>query len=275
MTDGGLGIIAGAGRLPVDLAERCRDEARPYHVIRLAGIASPELDAHPGTSVALGQLGRALQALKGAGCTRILFIGKVMRPPLHALKLDWAGFTGLMSVLFSGWQHDDRLHRGISRLFEKRGIHVVGPAEVWPDMLVGEEVLTKRQPTDAESSDITLAVVTALEVGATDRGQGAVVRGGAVIATEGRDHTDGLLARVAASGGQGGVLAKFAKPHQDRRVDLPVIGPDTIKAAASARLSGIVIEAGGAILVRRDETVLAADAAGLFIMGLKPDKHHG
>jgi len=266
---GALGMIAGSGDLPVDLAERCAIKGSPYLVLRLKGIAAPELASHPGAEVALGRVGAALAALKRAGCDRVLFVGKVLRPRWRDLSLDWAGFRGLMRVL-SDWGHDDRLHRAISSLFEERGMRVVGPADVWPDLLAPVGALTLRTPSVEDRQDIELATQAALRVGQTDRGQGAVARGGQVLAVEDRDHTNGLLRRVAEANGTGGVLVKIAKPQQDRRMDLPVIGPETIAAAVSAGLSGIAIEAGSAILARRAKLIAAADAAGLFIVGLDP-----
>ncbi len=266
---GALGMIAGSGDLPVDLADRCAAEGRRYAVLRLKGIAGPELAGHPGADVPLGRLGLALQVLQRNGCDRLLFVGKVVRPRWHDLSLDWTGFVGLMRVL-TGWRHDDRLHRAISGLFERRGIKVVGPAEVWPDLLAPVGVLTARAPADVDWVDIKAAAAAAHEVGLTDRGQGAVARNGVALMREDRDHTNGLLRRVAETGGAGGVLVKLAKPQQDRRLDLPVIGPETIAVAAQAKLSGIAIEAGGAILARRQAMIAAADAAGLFVIGLDP-----
>ncbi len=264
-------MIAGSGDLPVDLAERCAASGSPYVVLRLKGIAAPQLEAHPGAEIALGRLGAALAVLRRAGCDRLLFVGKVIRPRWRDLSLDWTGFRGLLRVL-TGWGHDDRLHRAISALFEEQGIKVVGPADVWPDLLAPIGVLSSRLPSEADEADIAVASAAALQVGLTDRGQGAVARNGAVLLVEDRDHTDGLLRRVEASDGKGGVLVKLAKPQQDRRLDLPVIGPETVAAAARARLSGIAIEAGAAILARREEMIAAADAAGLFIVGLDPVK---
>ncbi|BCW89432.1 UDP-2,3-diacylglucosamine pyrophosphatase LpxI [Alphaproteobacteria bacterium SO-S41] len=267
---GALGIIAGSGDFPVILAERCAAEARPYFVVRLKGIADPALEAHPSAAIALVKLGATIRRLKQAGCDRVLFCGKVIRPPWYRIRLDWRGLTAVSSVIFNTWWHDDRLHRAITQYFAKAGLPIVGPADVWPDLLIGEGVLTAREPSDANWTDIRAAAIAAIAVGRTDRGQGAVVRNGAVVAVEDRDHTDGLLARATELPGQGGVLAKLVKPQQDRRMDLPVIGPGTIAAAAAARLDGIAIEAGGAMLVRRAETLAAADAAGLFLIGIDP-----
>ncbi|MFT3808787.1 MAG: UDP-2,3-diacylglucosamine diphosphatase LpxI [Micropepsaceae bacterium] len=266
---GALGMIAGSGDLPVDLAERCARDGMQYSVLRLRGITSPALEAHPGAEVALGKLGAALALLKRAGCDRLLFVGKVLRPRWRDISLDWTGFRGLLRVLM-GWRHDDRLHRAISRLFEEQGIKVVGPADVWPDLLAPIGALTVRLPTGGDERTIAVAAAAALKLGLTDRGQGVVARDGAVLALEDRDHTDGLLRRVAEGRGEGGVLVKLAKPQQDRRLDLPVIGPETVAAAIEARLSGIAVEAGAAILARREKLVADADAAGLFIVGLDP-----
>jgi DUF1009 family protein len=267
---GALGIIAGSGDFPVILAQRCAAEGRPYFVIRLKGIADPALDAHPGAAVPLVKLGETIRRLKAAGCDRVLFCGKVIRPPWYRIRLDWRGLTAVSSVIFHTWWHDDRLHRAITQYFANTGLPIVGPADVWPDLLIGAGVHTARAPSESDWIDIRAAAAAAIAVGRTDRGQGAVVRQGTVVAVEDRDHTDGLLARAAAGPGQGGVLAKLVKPQQDRRMDLPVIGPDTVAAAAAARLDGIAIEAGGAMLVRRAETLAAADAAGLFLIGIDP-----
>lgn len=266
---GALGIIAGGGDLPVDLAERCAESGSPYVIIRLKGAADAELADHPGAEIGVGHLGEMLRILKDTHCDRLMFVGKVMRPNIRDLSFDWMGLKSLLSLI-AGLRHDDRLHRAISKLFERQGIRVVGPADIWPELLAPIGVLTARAPDAEDRADIRVATTAALKVGLADRGQGAVVRKGSEPLLEDRDHTDGLLRRASAGHGIGGVLVKLAKPQQDRRLDLPVIGPDTIVAAVKARLSGIAIEAGAAILARRERLIADADEAGLFIVGLDP-----
>lgn len=266
---GALGILAGTGDLPVELAERAAAQGLSYCVLRLGGLTDPRLLDHPGAEVALGRVGQALDILSRAGCDRVLFSGKVMRPRFRDLKLDWRGAVSLAQVI-GAWARDDDLHRAISRLFEKRGLVVVGPTEIWPDLLAPSGLLSRKTPDDLDWADIRAAAGAARAVGATDMGQGAVARGGRVLDVEDRTHTDGLLARVAHAPGSGGVLVKLAKAHQDRRVDLPVIGPATIAAAKAARLSGVAIQTGAAIIARRAETIRAADEAGLFLFGFDP-----
>lgn len=130
-------------------------------------------------------------------------------------------------------------------------------------------LLTAKAPEAGDLQDIKDGTAAALKLGLTDRGQGVVAHDGVVL-LEDRDHTDGLLRRAGARDVRGGVLVKLAKPQQDRRLDLPVIGPETVAAAKAARLSGIAIEAGGAIIARRRRLIEDADEAGLFILGLDP-----
>jgi DUF1009 family protein len=265
-----LGLVAGQGDLPVELAARAERDARPLFVVRLSGMASPLLDVHPGLALPVERPGDILSALKGAGCREVVFAGKVHRPPLLAMKPDRFAVKALLMRLTGVWGRDDSLNRVVASIFRDAGLTVVGPTDLWPTLLVPQGVLGARAPTPDEERDIAVAAAAALRVGAADRGQGAVARGGEVIAVEDRQHTRGLLKRVAGMPGRGGVLVKRVKPQQDRRLDLPVVGPDTISDAIAARLTGIAVEAGGAILVRRDETTRRADAAGIFLIGLPP-----
>ena len=120
-------------------------------------------------------------------------------------------------------------------------------------------------------ADIRRGIAVARALGAVDVGQGCVVQQGIVLAVEAAEGTDAMLARCVAVAhpGPGGVLVKLPKPEQERRADLPTVGPDTIRDAAAAGLRGVAFEAGGTILAEREATVAAADAAGLFLLGLR------
>jgi DUF1009 family protein len=263
-----LGLVAGQGDLPVELATRAAGEGRPLFVVRLTSLASEDLRRFPGADVPVERPGAVLAALKRAGCGTVVFGGKVTKPSLLKMKLDGFALKALALRVRGIWRHDDSLNRVVASIFEQAGIRVLGPAELWPDLLAGEGRLGGRDPSGDELLDIQAASEAARRVGVADRGQGAVARGGQVIAVEGAGHTEALLAKAADLPGEGGVLVKRAKPQQDRRLDLPVIGPETVAQAAQARLSGIAVEAGGAIMVRRAETIRMADAAGLFLLGL-------
>ena len=124
-------------------------------------------------------------------------------------------------------------------------------------------------------ADIARAVDVVRALGRVDVGQGAVVQQGVVLAVEAIEGTDAMLARAATlkRPGPGGILLKLVKPGQDRRADLPTIGPATIRAAAAATLRGVAFEAGGTLLTDRHACIAEADAAGLFLIGINPDMH--
>ena len=139
-------------------------------------------------------------------------------------------------------------------------------------MLAPAGVLTRAVPDDVAMADVRRGVEVARALGAADVGQGCVVQQGLVLALEAAEGTDAMLARCAdlARPGPGGVLVKLSKPGQERRADLPTVGPATIRGAAAAGLRGVAFEAGGTILAEREATLAAADTAGLFLLGIDP-----
>jgi UDP-2,3-diacylglucosamine hydrolase len=145
--------------------------------------------------------------------------------------------------------------------------------EILAEALGPAGLLSRAGPDAMAMADIRRGIVVARALGAVDVGQGCVVQQGIVLAVEAAEGTDAMLARCAelAWPGPGGVLVKLVKPGQDRRTDLPTIGPETIRAAIAAGLRGVAFEAGGTILAQRDTTIAAADAAGIFLLGLDPD----
>jgi hypothetical protein len=196
--------------------------------------------------------------------------GRMRRPSLVSLRPDlWAlRFLLRHCGLKRG---DDALLRALIEALGEEGFTVVGVDSLLPDLVAQAGVLGAVQPDAAALADVRLGVEAALSIGARDVGQAAVARRGRVIGREGREGTDAMLAACAGErpGTPSGVLVKMAKPGQERRVDLPAIGPGTIAAAARAGLAGIAVEAGGALLVERDGLIAAADAAGLFVIGVE------
>ena len=173
---------------------------------------------------------------------------------------------------------DDRLLRGALSLLEERGHRVVGVHTVAPDLLSPEGQLGRHGPDAAavHSIDTGRALLAALSP--YDVGQAAVVAALRAVAVEGPEGTDRMLARARALGRRpfgfgraqpGTVLVKLAKEGQDLRVDLPAIGPRTVRNAAAAGCAGLAIQAGLTLIIDREATVAAADRAGLFLVGLR------
>ena len=195
--------------------------------------------------------------------------GAIRRPSLSALKPDLRAARILARTGAAAFGDDGLLKALISEL-EGEGFRVVGPETIVPGLLAGAGPYGAHAPNGQAVEDIERGIVAARDLGARDLGQGAVVHRGRVLAVEATDGTDAMLARVAEERGgvAGGVLVKVRKPGQEDRADLPAIGPATVVAAAAAGLEGIAVEAGGALVVDRDAMVRAADAAGLFVVGV-------
>jgi len=268
-----LGILAGGGSLPGQVAAAARAAGREVFLVGLAGHAEPEVLApYPHTVLRMGAAGAILAALHGQGCRDLVLIGRVRRPSLVALRPDTEGARLLARVGRAAFAGDDGLLAAVIRVLGEEGFRVLGAQEVLEAALGPVGLLSRVAPDGPARADIARAIAVARALGAADVGQGCVVQQGLVLAVEAIEGTDAMLARAAglARPGPGGVLVKLAKPGQDRRADLPTIGPDTLRAAAAAGLRGIAFEAGGTLLAERDALGGVADAAGLFLLGLDP-----
>jgi DUF1009 family protein len=273
---GKLALIAGGGALPLSLAEGCVAEGRPFHLIRLRGFADAALDRFPGTEVGIAELGRIFEVLKREGCTAVCMAGMVKRPDFAALKPDLRGLRALPGAIAAAAKGDDALLRFLLAEFEREGFAIEGADAVAGDLPMGAGPLGRHAPTEAHQADIALAIQVAEAMGALDIGQAAVVAGGTVLAVEAQEGTDAMLARTAGlpaslrgtAAQRLGVLIKWPKPIQDRRIDLPVVGVKTVEGVAECGLAGIVLQAGAALIIDRAAVIAAADRLGLFVVGL-------
>jgi UDP-2,3-diacylglucosamine hydrolase len=277
-----LGIIAGSGRLPLAVAEAAQHDGRPVFVLALEGMAAPEdVSPFPHGWASLGEIGKAIKLLKNAGCSELTMAGKVPRPEFTKLKLDARGALALPRVIAAAMRGDDALHRAMMTIFEREGMRVIGPAEAARELLAPYGAIGRFEPSEDQDADILHGIRVVLTLGALDVGQAAVVCQGLVLAVEAAEGTDAMLLRVASlpeamrgtAEDRKGVLVKAAKPHQERRMDLPAIGIRTVEMAALAGLSGIAIEGGGALIVGRNSVAAAADRLGIFIYGFAPEDY--
>jgi hypothetical protein len=273
---GKVGIICGGGAFPAAVAEAVRRRGGEVLLLPIRGFAEAEIvERYPHEWIALIQLSRLLRVLERHGVREVTFVGTVHRPRLRDTRIDWAALAWLPRYLAAQRRGDNHLLSFIASGFESLGIGVRGAHEVAPEILVPAGVLGSRRPAPEALHDIRLARDAIRALGPLDVGQAAVAAGGRVIAIEAAEGTAAMLARVAALRAQGrlhgsargGVLVKAPKPGQDRRMDLPAIGVDTIEQAAAAGLAGIAVEAGGSIVADANALVQAADRAGLFVLG--------
>ena len=267
-----LGLLAGKGDLPVRIIQACREAGRDLFVIAFEGQTDPSTVQDVDHAwVRLGAAGTTIKLLHDAGVGDIVMAGAIKRPSITALRPDiWAAkFLARSGAAALG--DDGLLTALVSELEVREGFRVVGVDDLLPDILAEEGPYGTVRPDDEALADIRKGIEAARQIGAADVGQGAVVQGGIVLAVEAVEGTDAMLERAAdlKREGPGGVLVKVKKPGQERRADLPTIGPETIRRADQAGLRGIAVEAGGALVVNRDALVRAADAAGLFVIGVR------
>jgi lipid-A-disaccharide synthase len=270
-----IGILAGGGELPLEAADAIRCSGRSVFVVAIAGEADPAITGLPHTWVNWGGIGAMLRAFRDAQCAEIVIIGRVTRPDLVKVRPDAGFFLSLPLILRLMSGGDDSVLRRVVNFFEHKGFRVRGVHEVAPALLAAAGSLAGQLPgeTDRRDIDIGLALIEAL--GPADVGQAVVVASGRPVAIEAAEGTDGMLHRIAAlrqqgQAGSGGVLVKAAKPGQELRVDLPVIGPQTVGLAASAGLTGIAVAAGEVLLAQRQLLREAADRHRLFLFGAEP-----
>jgi len=274
---GSIAIICGGGSFPGAVADAvARSGHRPV-LFAINGWADAKVvDRYAHHWVALGQVGRFLRLVKAEGCRDVLLIGTLLRPPLRQIRLDWQTIRLMPRIARSFRGGDDALLSGIGKLLEEAGLRLVGLKELAPEIIVPEGVIGRHRPSARDRSDIARALDLIAAMGPFDVGQATVVADNHVLAVEAAEGTDNLLARLIDLRGEGrvttpdrvGVLVKAPKPAQDRRFDLPAIGPATVSHAARAGLAGIAVAAGNTIIADAAEAVAAADSAGIFIVGV-------
>ncbi len=275
-----LAIICGGGGFPGAVAEAIERRGRRPVMFAVRGWADPKVVArYTHHWIAIGQAGRLFRLARAEHCREGVFIGTLLRPALTQIRLDWQTIRLMPRIagVFRGG--DDRLLSGIARLLEEGGLRIIGVEEVAPEIIVPEGTLGRYEPSPRDRTDIASALDVIAALGPFDVGQAVVVADGHVLAVEAAEGTDNLLMRIAQLRGEGrltkpagiGVLVKAPKPGQDRRFDLPAIGPKTVENVARAGLAGLAVAAGSAIVAEPAQVSAAADRAKIFFVGVAGD----
>jgi DUF1009 family protein len=275
-SDARLAIVAGYGRLPVDVALAAREQGIDPFILALKGEADQNWDDFDHDIVPIANFALVAKTLKKLNVDRIILAGGVRnRPKVSDIRISFKmlfSFPKLLRDILSGG--DDALLRTTINLFELHDVKVVGAQEIVPNLLATEGVFGEIKITELDQIDIEVASNAASQLGLDDKGQAAVSINGKVVATEGSDGTDAMLKAISAQnraekteGGQG-VLVKLCKPQQDRRADLPTIGPMSVQNAHKAGLSGIAVEAGRSFILDKENVIKEADKYGMFIAGI-------
>jgi DUF1009 family protein len=268
-----LGVIAGGGALPLRVVQAAAALGRPVHIVVLEGHGDPA--AYAGLSHVTLRWGLAAQMLswlKQHGVRDVVLAGNVARPSLLSLRPDAASMKLLGRIGRAAFNGDDSILRAVMKVLGEEGFEVVGAQALLAGLLPEAALLAGPMPDDVARADIARGLAVCHALGAVDVGQAVVVQQGLVLGVEAIEGTDALILRAGALQREGPapILVKAPKPAQSTLADLPTIGPQTIASARAAGLRGLAFQAGGTILLDRNTTIAAAEAAGIFLLAFNP-----
>lgn len=269
MPEGPIGLIAGDGQLPVEIARAAAKRGRAVVVVAFPEVTDPALagDASEIAWLGPGEVGRAIDFLRTSGVREAVMAGKVGKGVLVSggLELDARArelFAGLPDL------NDATILGAIAGALEDDGIALCEQASLVPELLAPEGVFGRVNPTPAQEADVAFGLPIARRVAGLDIGQSIAVSERTVVAVEAAEGTDETIRRAGKLGRPGLCIVKVARPHQDPRFDLPTIGPHTMEVAALSGVGTLAVEAGRTIVLNREAVVARADAAGIALLGV-------
>ena len=261
-----LGIIAGSGDLPQEIARLQQESGGEVVIAAIDQKNSFKNFEHK--YFALGSVGAIFDYFKENSVEEIIIIGGVKRPDLKSLKVDLSGGILISKILKQKILGDDNLLKIVASYIESKGFKVISPETILKRRInYGEIITSKNDPSLENKTDIEIGKEVIKALGKLDIGQSVVVSSGYVIGIEAAEGTDNLIDRCAVlrKEKKGGVLVKMSKSSQDMRLDVPVIGPDTIEKLAKNGFSGIAIEKDGVIIINPEKTKFLLDKNGIFL----------
>lgn len=274
---GPIAILAGSGRFPELLADNLRHAGRACRILAIRGFADASLRQRADAAIDLLDVQRVLACLREWRPSAVTLAGGVHRPKASAVFSALSILRNRREIAELMGRGDDQLLRGVVELLEEQGHSVVGVHDLAPELLATSGAQGAHQPTADDLRAVHVGMRLLGDLSPYDMGQGAVVADERIVAVEGPEGTDRMLARVQGlrrswslnRPPRAGVLVKMPKQGQDLRVDLPAVGPRTFVRAAKAGLRGVAVASGVTLVLDREETVRTADRLGLFLLGVE------
>lgn len=266
-----LGILAGGGILPRKLLETCDQKGITPFVIGFEGQTDPlVIQGRSHLWTRLGAAGQIIKTLKSHDVKDLIFIGSIRKPTMAELRPD------LKAAEFfarAGWRvmgGDNSLLEALRDFLAEEGFKIHGIHTIADNLLTPEGAVGAYEPKGRDWEDIEQGIAISQHLGALDIGQAVIVQEGIVLSVEGVEGTDAMIERTKPlmRKGRGGVLVKTCKPQQDKNLDLPTIGPQTVQKAAQSGLAGVAIHAGQSLLIDPEEVAQIADKHKMFVIGV-------
>ncbi len=263
-----LGLIAGNGRFPFLVAAAARRAGRPVVAVAIREEAAPDLEREVDqwNWVGLGQLGRCLEVLKAAGVREAVMAGQVKHRQIFSDVVPDLKLMALLARL--AFKNTDSLIGAVAETLEREGIRLLPSTFLLEDQMASPGAMTRREPSRDEMKDIAYGRRIAVTLSGMDLGQTVVVKGRAAVALEAMEGTDEVIRRAGRLAGPGATVVKVAKPRQDMRFDVPVVGPLTLEAMREAGATVLALDAGKALLIDKEAFLRVAEADRVKVYGM-------
>src|SRR5262245_6718144 len=264
------GLIAGNGRFPFLVLQAARSQGIEMVVAAIKEETFPEIEKHAATVhwMSLGQLGKLIKTFKAEGVTRAIMAGQVKHKQIFSSIIPDLKMIQLLASLAT--KNTDSLIGGVAKLLENEGIQLMDSTSFLRPLLPEPGVLTRRSPTEDEKHDLDYGYKIARELGRLDLGQSVAICEGACVALEAMEGTDAVIKRGASLvSGRMLRIVKLAKPNQDLRFDVPVIGRATVQLMTRLNVSALAIEARKTLMIDREDLIRDADAGGITIVAVE------
>ena len=271
-----VGLIAGDGSFPLEVAKSISQKNKEIFIIAIKGSASKDIERYPHLWIRIGQIGKAIRALKENNCKELILIGGVKKPNVWLLRPDFGALKLFFKLIILPIKGDASILKTLLNFLEKDNkFKVVGAEKYISYLLMSKGLIAGDKINEQANIDIDIAIENCKNIGSKDIGQACVVVNGQIIASEDSSGTDKMLKGIISKEtrfNNEGVLVKLAKPIQDRRVDLPAIGMKTIKLAKEIGLCGIAIEEKSSFISNKERVIKFANKNNIFIFGLSNEK---
>jgi DUF1009 family protein len=272
-----IGLIAGNGKFPLLVLDAARAQGLEVVVAAIREEASPEIESHGAASVhwlSLGELSKLIETFQREGVRRAIMAGQVKHKQIFsAIRPDWRLAKLLLSLTT---RNTDSLLGAVAKVLAEEGIILESSTGLLEPLLVKSGVLTRRAPTEQERRNIDYGRAVARQLAQHDIGQTVVIAESACVAVEAMEGTDAAIERaghiMASLRGDASTLSraltvvKIAKPNQDMRFDVPVIGVKTIEVMHAAGATCLALDAGKCLLLDGEKILDAANAAGIAVV---------
>tara|TARA_B100001123_G_scaffold244274_1_gene273100 strand:- start:9659 stop:10489 length:831 start_codon:yes stop_codon:yes gene_type:complete len=267
-----IGLIAGNGRFPFLVIDAAHSLGHEVTVIAIREEVDAAIESFADGRagfvthwISLGQLGRCIAILKEAGVSRVMMAGQVKHTKLFSKVVPDLTFFSVLKRLRN--RNTDSVISAVAEVLSENGIELLDSTSFLKPLLASAGELSKRSPSEAEASDLAFGYEMADTIAALDIGQTIVVKDRAVVAVEAMEGTDDVIIRAGRLAGAGACVIKVAKPEQDMRFDVPVVGVATIRSMQEAGATVLSVDEGRALMLDGEAVIRSADEAHIAIVG--------